>query len=38
MNVLTCIGRSNVTFNELLVPLTTRLSLPVPLGTEVDTT
>ena len=38
VTVATCMGRSNVTLSELTVPSRTRLSLPVPLGTEVDTT
>ncbi len=38
VNVLVCMGRSNVTLSELFVPFRTRLSLPVPLGTEVDVT
>ena len=33
--MLTSMGRSNVTLNVLVVPLTIRLSLPVPPGTEV---
>ena len=34
VNVLTCMGRSNVTLNELLVPLTIRLSVPLEFGAE----
>ena len=38
VKVLVWMGRSNVTLSELFVPFNTSLSLPVPLGTEVDTT
>ena len=31
VNVLTCMGRSNVTLNELFVPLMIRLSVPLEL-------
>ena len=35
LKLLTCTGRSNVKFIDLVVPLSTRLSFPVPVGTVV---
>ena len=39
VNVLACMGRSNVTLSELVVPSVTRLpSAALPPGTEVPRT
>ena len=36
VNVLACMGRSNVTLNVLVVPLVIRLSVPVPFRRPDD--